>query len=248
MTDAVAMPRGATPRIGRTIAAATLMGVAIAAIGVVPWIVLARLNVRVHPEWPWAAAATACWLLIMLAWLGGAGWPRGASVFRRFHLRLWRPERGAWAGENLATILGLMGALVGLTVFWILMQGARPPVDVSAYPTTAIRFSFWIMGALLSGVVEEAAFRGYMQSHLERIGPTFAILMTSVVFTLMHATHGLQYLIVVAPGFFFASVIYGYLALKSGSILPGMILHAAGDAAFAYFVLLGGDPALLFAN
>ena len=31
------------------------------------------------------------------------------------------------------------------------------------------------MGATVAGVVEETAFRGYMQSHLERIGPTFAI-------------------------------------------------------------------------
>jgi membrane protease YdiL (CAAX protease family) len=45
-----------------------------------------------------------------------------------------------------------------------------------------------------------------------------------------------------------ASVVYGYLALKSGSILPGMALHFAGDLAFAYFALLGGNSALLFAN
>jgi membrane protease YdiL (CAAX protease family) len=89
---------------------------------------------------------------------------------------------------------------------------------------------------------------GYMQSHLERIGPTFAILLTSVVFTLAHGTHGLDYLLTVAPGFFLASLIYGNLALKSGSILPGVVLHAAGDAAVAYFVLLGGNSALLFAR
>jgi membrane protease YdiL (CAAX protease family) len=87
-----------------------------------------------------------------------------------------------------------------------------------------------------------------MQSHLERIGPTFAILVTSAAFTLLHATHGLGYLVAVAPGFFLASVVYGYLALKSGSILPGMALHFAGDLAYGYFALLGGEPALLFAH
>jgi membrane protease YdiL (CAAX protease family) len=43
-------------------------------------------------------------------------------------------------------------------------------------------------------------------------------------------------------------VVYGYLALKSGSILPGMALHFAGDLAYAYFALLGGDAASLFAK
>jgi membrane protease YdiL (CAAX protease family) len=182
----------------------------------------------------------------MLVWLSGRGWPRRTSAFRRFHLRLWRPEPGAWSGDNLVTILGLAGAMVGLTVIYVLTGMTRPPQDLGAYPTTAIRFSILLMGPMVAGVVEEMAFRGYMQSHLERIGPTFAIVATSAAFTLMHGTHGLAYLIAVAPGFFLASVVYGYLALKSGSILPGMALHFAGDFAFAYFALLGGDSARLF--
>jgi membrane protease YdiL (CAAX protease family) len=204
--------------------------------------------VREQPESPWAAAATACWLIVMLVWLSGRGWPRRTSAFRRFHCRLWRPQPGAWSGDGLATILSLICAMVGLSVVYVVIGASRPPVDVSAYPTTAVRFSVLLMGPAVAGVVEEMAFRGYMQSHLERIGPTFAILVTSTAFTLLHATHGLAYLLAVAPGFFLASVVYGYLALKSGSILPGMALHFAGDLAFAYFALLGGNPAQLFAN
>jgi len=41
------------------------------------------------------------------------------------------------------------------------------------YPTTASRISVLLLGATVAGVVEETAFRGYMQSHLERVGPTF---------------------------------------------------------------------------
>lgn len=249
MTDVAAMPKSITPKVGKTTVVATVMGVAIAIVGIIPWLLSAPLNARQHPELPWAAAVTSCWLLLMLAWLGGFGWPRNTSAFRQFHLRLWRPEPGAWAGENLAAILGLIGVHVGLAILWILSDAAgRQPIDVSVYPTTAIRFSILIMGAIVSGVVEEVAFRGYMQSHLERIGPTFAILVTSAAFTLTHATHGLGYLVAVAPGFFFVSVLYGYLALKSGSIIPGMLLHAAADAAHTYFVLLGGNGALLFAG
>jgi membrane protease YdiL (CAAX protease family) len=248
MIDAVATPNAAIPRVNTTVAVALLMGLAIAIIGAFPWIVLMRLNVRQHPESPWAAVTTACWLIIMLVWLSGRGWPAGTAPFRRFHCRLWRPQPGAWSGDSLVTILSLIGAMVGLSVMYVLIGATRPPVDVSPYPTTAVRFSVLIMGPAVAGVVEEMAFRGYMQSHLERIGPTFAILVTSTAFTLLHGTHGLAYLAVVAPGFFLASVVYGYLALKSGSILPGMALHFAGDLAFGYFALLGGDSSLLFAN
>ena len=248
MIDAAAAPNAAIPRVNKTVAVALVMGLTISLVGTLPWVVLMRLNVRELPESPWAAATTACWLIIMLMWLSGRGWPRRTSAFRRFHCRLWRPQRGAWSGDSLATILSLMGAMVGLSVVYVLMGASRPPVDVSPYPSTAVRFSVLLMGPAVAGVVEETAFRGYMQSYLERIGPTFAILVTSTAFTLLHATHGLAYLLAVAPGFFLASVVYGYLALKSGSILPGMALHFAGDLAFAYFALLGGDSALLFAN
>jgi membrane protease YdiL (CAAX protease family) len=236
------------PKVGKTVGVALLMGLTIALMGTLPWVGLIRLNARENPESPWAAATTACWLILMLVWLSGRGWPSRTSAFRRFHCRLWRPEPGAWSGENLITILSLMAAMVGLSVIYVLMGATQPPVDVSPYPTTAIRFSVLLMGPLVAGVVEETAFRGYMQSYLERIGPTFAILVTSVAFTLLHATHGLAYLLSVAPGFFLASVVYGYLAQKSGSILPGMALHFAADLAFAYFALLGGDSGLLFAD
>jgi membrane protease YdiL (CAAX protease family) len=233
--------------LATAIPVAVLLGLSIAFLGTWPWVALIGINIRKHPQVPWAALTTACWLVVMLAWLSGRGWPTRSSAFRRTHLRLWRPQAGAWSGEGLTTILGLIAALVALYVIYVLSGRGRPPVDASIYPTTVLRFSALVTGALMSGVVEEAAFRGYMQSHLERIGPTFAILVTSVVFTLAHATHGLGYLFAVAPGFFLASVVYGYLALRSGSILPGMLLHCAGDLAFAYFVLLGGDYTLLFA-
>ena len=197
MIDAVATPNAGIPRVKTTVAVALLMGLTISLIGTVPWVMLMRLNVRQHPEEPWAAATTACWLIIMLVWLSGRGWPRRTSAFRRFHCRLWRPEPGAWSGDSLTTILSLIGATVGLSVVYVLIGASRPPVDVSPYPTTAVRFSVLLMGPAVAGVVEEMAFRGYMQSHLERIGPTFAIMVTSTAFTLLHATHGLGYLLAV---------------------------------------------------
>lgn len=248
MTDAVATPNVAIPKIGKTVAVALLMGLSIQLIGTLAWVALIRLNVREHPDSPWAAATTACSLVLMLVWLSGRGWPRSTSAFRRFHLRLWQPQPGAWSGDSLATILSLIGVWAGLSVMYVLIGASRPPVDMSPYPTTAIRFSALIMGPMVAGVVEEMAFRGYMQRHLERIGPTFAIMVTSAVFTLLHVSQGFTYLLMFGPGIFIASAVYGHLALKSGSILPGMGLHFAGDIAFAYFALLGGDSSLLFAD
>jgi ABC-2 type transport system permease protein/sodium transport system permease protein len=141
-----------------------------------------------------------------------------------------------------------MGAVIALTILWIALSPARSGVDLDSYPTTAFRVSVFVMGAIVSGVVEEIAFRGYMQSQLERIGPTFAIMLTSIVFVLSHINHGVAALLVIAPGYFLASVIYGELAIRSGSILPGMMLHVLGDAAHTFVVVLGGDATRLLAQ
>ena len=173
----------------------------------------------------------------------------GLNARWRFDLRLWRPPPGAWSGENRTVIIGLILAMIALNVVRIVATPVAVPfAELERYPTTAFRISVLIMGAVVSGVAEEAAFRGLMQSRLERIGPMFAISVSSAVFVLMHAGHGIGAMLVAAPGFFIASVVYGVLALRSGSVLPGMVLHVAGDAAFTYFVLLGGDASLLFVH
>ena len=82
MTDAVAAPTAPIPSVGRAVTAALLMGLSISVIGTLSWVALIRLNVREHSESPWAAATTACWLVIMLVWLSGHGWPRSTSAFR----------------------------------------------------------------------------------------------------------------------------------------------------------------------
>jgi len=227
---------------------AIVTGVAVAAAGVAPWLVLAPLNAKIHPELPWAAVATLIYLALLMLWLAGRGWPKSTSVFRRRSLRLWQPPPGAWSRERLSGLFGIIALIGALYVLWIVAPSPGAPPDLSQYPTTAFRISVLVMGAVVSGVVEEMAFRGYMQSQLERFGPALAIVVTSIVFTLIHATHGLQALLVLAPGYFFASVLYGLLAIRTGSILPGMVLHVAGDALHTFFVLLGGDAKLLFAS
>jgi hypothetical protein len=94
------------------------------------------------------------------------------------------------------------------------------------------------MSSIVAGVVEEAAFRGYMQAPFEeRYGPGWAILATTMVFVLVHipGRPGVSYadLFLVA----WASVNYGILTYLTRSILPGLLLHASGNLA-GFAVLL----------
>ena len=223
-----------------------VIGVAAAAAGVLPWIVMARMNAQIRPDLPWAALATAFYLALFIAWLNGAGPPQRWKQARRKLLRLRSGPPREKNDDHLISTPAIIVAFVLLTVVWIALGPSEPP-DLSGYPTTAYRFSVAIMGAAVSGIVEEAAFRGYMQRGLERFGVHRAVLITSVVFVLVHAVHGLGTLLVLGPGIFVASWLYGWLAWRTGSILPGMVIHSLGDFAYTYFGLLDGDYQLLFA-
>jgi len=225
---------------------AIVTGLLVAVAGVAPWVWLGSLNARVYPEWPWAAALVLLWIIALLWWLNGGGPPRAWRAFRREALRLSPPKPDAFSGENRAGTYGLIAVIAGIYVFWVLVTIGQPTPDLSEYPTPAIRISALLMGAFVSGVVEEAAYRGYMQSQLEaRFGVGAAIAITSVVFALSHITHGLVPMLLMAPGYIVAAVLYGLLAHRTGSILPGMALHVIGDAAHTFFGLLGGDASLL---
>ena len=223
------------------------IGVAVAGAGILPWIVMARINAQLRPDLPWAALATAVYLALFITWLNGAGPPERWKQARRKLLRLRSGQPSKQSGDDLLSTPAIIVAFVLLTAVWVALGPSEPP-DLSAYPTTAYRFSVAIMGAAVSGIVEEAAFRGYMQRGLERFGVHRAILITSVIFVLVHAVHGLGTLLVLGPGIFVASWLYGWLAWRTGSIVPGMVIHSLGDFAYTYFGLLGGDHRLLFAS
>ncbi len=121
-----------------------------------------------------------------------------------------------------------------------------PLPDVSAYATTSYRWSAFIMGAVTAGVVEETAFRGYMQTGIERHDRENAIWITSLVFVAAHITQGIGAVVLMGPGLFVASLLYGTLARRTGTILPGMVIHVLGDLAYVYFGVLRGDGSLLF--
>lgn len=229
----------------RRYAGPILIGGAVAIAGILPWTLIAPINARVRPDLPWAAVAMIAYLALYVAWLNGAGWPRRWREWRHESLRLCRPGPSTWTRAGLGPTLGLLAMLTMLYVLWIALDGQRPPPDLSLYPTTAYRISVVVIGALVSGLVEEVAFRGYMQSRLERYGAGTAIIVTSLVFTLFHGVHGGAALLLLGPGLFIASALYGMLAYHTGSIVPGIVVHSLGDLAYTFFATLGGDARLL---
>lgn len=245
-TDAERLPTETTRwSPSRAYGVPIVVGFLILAVGVIPWMALARINASVRPDLPWAALASLAYIGLLLAWLHGLGPPARTAVDRRQRLRLWPRSAPDSDGISVGVVVLLLGIMY---IAWTAISLLSPMPDLGAYPTTSYRWSMFIMGGVTAGVLEEAAFRGYMQSGIEKHDPDNAIWITSVVFVAAHINHGVGTLLVMAPGLFIAAMLYGTLARRTGTILPGMIIHVLGDLSRVYFGVLRGDGSLLFAN
>ena len=90
------------------------------------------------------------------------------------------------------------------------------------------------------GVVEETAFRGYIQGGIERrYGLTTAILVTGSLFGLSHVTHP-EVGLVLLPFYMSVAAVYGLLAAATNSTYPSMLLHAGGNVFSAFSLFTQG--------
>ncbi len=104
----------------------------------------------------------------------------------------------------------------------------RAPFDVASFPPWTL-VSIFAAIALTAAVVEEAAFRGYMLSGIQRAyGWLVGIGVVTVLFYVAHLSHAYATLAFV-PFFLAHGLILGLLVFYTRSIVPGIILHAASD-------------------
>lgn len=220
---------------------AILTGSLAAAAGTVPWAYLVSANTRHWSVVPWAVPLTALYLWFWWKYVRGSWWPASTADARRVNCRANRLTDEVW---GMAMFAGISG-LVTIVLFQRVMDRMvtlphQQDLDISQYPVVTVLF--WIlMGALVAGVVEEAAFRGYMQSPIERRhGPVAAILVTGMMFGFMHFTHP-EVTLILMPYYAAVAAVYGALAYFTNSIYPGMVLHAGGNMLSAVDLLARGQ-------
>lgn len=190
-------------------------------------------NLATAPRMPWFLPATMVWLWMLWRYLDGAGWPASMSDARREALRARALSARQWAWSMIAGALAV-AAVMGVA-FVTYRHAALPEAayqaefGVASYPwwTTA---SIFAALALNAGVVEEAAFRGYMLSGVQRRhGWIIAIVVAALAFYVAHLSHAYA-APAFAPFFLLHGLVFGLLVWLTRSILPGVVLHTLSDA------------------
>ena len=216
-----------------TIVRAVLVGGFVMSMATVPCGVLLRANFAIWPAVPWSTPLVALYLSLYWLYLQGIGWPSSTAQSRRAHLRAPSLSGRAWRWSLLAGSLAWASVLGARILVDLLFATPRDSLSVlSPYPLPTV-LCYIVAVSVMAGVAEEAGCRGYMQVPIERRhGPRIAILVVGGAFWLFHAPSYVgHWKVFLGLAWFYlaASLVFGTLAHLSGSIRPGVVLHAAAN-------------------
>lgn len=201
-----------------------LILLAIIAVGILPPTILDEFGVRLTPELPWVAPVALAWMWLVWRYLDRPGWRREHLGTKRLTSRQW-----LFALAVLAAGTGGIHAFRMALLRWL----AAPDVSLPNLPalSTSVFLSSFLVTALSSALFEEAGYRGYFRCVLEeRYGWKTAIILSALIFMLAHISRGPTFLVVL-PLVFLFGCLYGLVAWKTGSILPGVIVHFSYNSA-----------------
>jgi membrane protease YdiL (CAAX protease family) len=177
-------------------------------------------------------------LCAFCVYFAGSGWPVATREARRERFRALRLPRAVRAWSLAAAMLFVVVAQSSFVVTFRLVEFPAELFnqgfgfdDIPPW----IAWMFVVMASLAAGICEEVGFRGYMQVPLEkRYGPRVAIVITSLMFTILHLNQAWALPLLIH--LFALGALFGILAHAAGSLIPSIVAHVVLDVFnFAYW-------------
>ena len=131
------------------------------------------------------------------------------------------------AGMSLVTTFCTLGmSVIGIYVSALLAGimtsvGAAPSMPDFSPTSTGLASSIMFLIALsvVPAIFEEVLFRGVILQALRRFGDTFALVMSSLLFAMLHRNF------IQGPNALIVGMVLGYFTLRAGSIIPAIVAH-----------------------
>jgi membrane protease YdiL (CAAX protease family) len=198
------------------------------------WIVLMRIDLGVSPAVPWAAVLMAACLGFLWRFLDGRiGWRRTAAVRHAYLKARGLPGR-VWLWAMLAGIPAMASLFLLETHSCSVVPPAAadlPGIGSLSRLPLLTGICFGVVTSAVAALVEEAAFRGYMQSDLERrFRPAVTLLIVALAFAAAHLVfRPFQQWLAGVPAWILISLVFSALVRLTGSIWPAVCCHFAID-------------------
>lgn len=132
---------------------------------------------------------------------------------------------------GIAIAMGILALLLsnyltGVFIFYMDNIGIKitAPETQKFSGGTATFLLYIIRGAMAPALIEEFALRGVVMQPLRKFGDKFAIVMSALIFAVMHGN------MVQAPFAFILGCAIGYLVIITGTLWTGVIIHFINNA------------------
>lgn len=204
-----------------------LTGFGVSSLGIGIWALLVT-----YLPVSWSIVAMVTILILYWIYFSGKWNPSNTQIFRRFCMRQTKLKKSVWIWALAAAFFVFILWHSFLILTFRIVEFQPEIFKTLRYANDFPAWAGWslvLMGSLVAGIFEEIGYRGYLQAPLEKkYGPAAGISITSLVFVVIHIHQAW------ASGFvlvliFVISVMIGYLAYSSKSLLPGIIAHVALD-------------------
>ena len=204
-----------------------LTGFAVSTIGITVWSIMLA---AIPAPWSILPMIVALWAYLKF-FSGGWGSPKSTEI-KKFNFRAIKLSPTIWKSGIAAAIVFVIIVQASFVITFRLFDfpSERFTADYKILDSMPlwVAWAVLIMGSIVAGICEETGFRGYMQTPLEKkYGPGTAIIITSIIFMLIHLSK--SWALPILPHIFFASALLGILAYKTGSLIPGIIGHSILD-------------------
>lgn len=150
----------------------------------------------------------------------------------------------------LGLVLQITMAVLVLPLSNLLFPEGRPPQEVADIITEAsslpMQVALVVVAVVVAPITEEVMFRGVLLRALESRGKRFAMVVSALLFSAVHAL-GLdmaslwQSAAVVLPPIFILGLLLAWLTQRSGRLGPAIFLHSGWNLLAAFVLLLPAD-------
>ena len=115
------------------------------------------------------------------------------------------------------------------TLSFLLGRPIVPEYMISIYTTVYFVPLLWFAFIIAAPLSEEIFFRGFLFKSLEhsKIGPIGAVIITSVIWSLLHTQYDLYAMVVI----FIGGLLLGFVRLRTNSIYTTIAMHALWNLA-----------------
>ncbi len=116
----------------------------------------------------------------------------------------------AFVGDYIAEIFVYNLSLVGISNTLDMNYITHSPLENILYILSV---------AIVPAIAEEFALRGIVLGKLRQFGDTFAVIVSAILFGILHGN------IIQIPFAFILGIVFGFIVVKTNSLLPTIIIH-----------------------